>query len=194
MYKEAQPPSPFVAEGNQFKVIELCMCESASLKSFTWVFSPAPCLPCKACTKARAGVCLSGARVFLCLWYFGSRQCCCFPVVRWLDSREDYITLEMCPLIHCCLPHSFPFFPPYTASPYLFYLSLLSQTLQMKPFCFILMACFLSHVKTQCGIWYESQIYAAFSECWVWHQLSSNLSTNTVTRENSRLALSKKTL
>lgn len=90
------------------------MCESAGLKSFSRGFSPAPCLPCKVCTKARSGVSLSGARVFLCMWYFGSRQCCCFPVVRWLDSREDYITLEMCPLIHYCLPHSFPFF--YSAS------------------------------------------------------------------------------
>lgn len=46
----------------------------------------------------------------MCLCYFGSRQCCCFPVVRWLDSREDYISLEMCPLIQCCLPPSFFFF------------------------------------------------------------------------------------
>ncbi len=73
---------------------------------------------------------LSGLCVFVCLCYFGSRQCCCFPVVRWLDSREDYSSLEMCPLIHCCLQPSFfiSFLP---------YLSYLTHLNKMPPHYFL---------------------------------------------------------
>ena len=59
-------PSPFVAEGNQFKVIELlrvCVSECAGLKSFSLVFSPTPCLLCEVCAKAEAGVSLKAWHV-----------------------------------------------------------------------------------------------------------------------------------
>lgn len=89
---------------------------------------------CVNCALKLELLCLSGPCVFLC--YFGSRQCCCFPVVRWLDSREDYITLEMCPIIHCCLP------------PYLSLFFTLGQNAANKNVLFILKTL---HVKREIG-------------------------------------------
>lgn len=113
-YIKRLTPSPFVAEGNQFKVIELCVCvsECAGLKSFRLVFSPAPSLLCEVCAKAEAGVSREASCVCVAL---AADTTVCFPVVRWLDSREDYIILELCPLIQCCLPSSF-FLPLFVLS------------------------------------------------------------------------------
>lgn len=66
----------------------------------------------------------------MCLCYFGSRQCCCFPVVRWLDSGEDYITLEMSSK---SMPSTF-----FVLSRFLPYLSCFPSSLtKMPPDCFI---------------------------------------------------------
>lgn len=66
-YIKRLTPSPFVVEGNQFKVIELSVCvsEYAVLQSFSLVFSLARSLLCELCAEAGASLRLC---MFVLLW------------------------------------------------------------------------------------------------------------------------------
>lgn len=97
---------------------------------------------------------------------FGSRRCWCFPMVRWLDSREDSVTLERCSLIHRCLP-SLLF--------YLLYFTFKQNGTWLfneNMLCLYYLACFFVPCHFLIWLWYKSKIcvalqYSADRQLWL---------------------------